>query len=184
MSDAVKDAEGKMNKALEALKKSLASVRTGRASPTLVDHLIVEYYGAPTPLQQLAGISVPESRTIKITPYDKSAAGEIEKAILKSNLGVTPKMDAGVVILNLPPLTEERRKELVKMIKKDAEESKVSLRNVRREAMDLLKSAKEKKELSEDLHKIKEEELEKLTTHKIQEIDKQIIAKEKEIMEV
>ncbi|MBI5699144.1 ribosome recycling factor [Candidatus Saganbacteria bacterium] len=184
MSDAVKDAEAKMNKALEALKKSLASVRTGRASPTLVDHLIVEYYGAPTPLQQLAGISVPESRTIKITPYDKSAAGEIEKAILKSNLGVTPKMDAGVVILNLPPLTEERRKELVKMIKKDAEESKVSLRNVRREAMDLLKAAKDKKELSEDLHKIREEELEKLTTHKIQEIDKQIIAKEKEIMEV
>ncbi|MFA4905777.1 MAG: ribosome recycling factor [Candidatus Margulisiibacteriota bacterium] len=184
MSDAVKDAEVKMNKALEALKKSLASVRTGRASPTLVEHLIVEYYGAPTPLQQLAGISVPESRTIKITPYDKSAAGEIEKAILKSNLGVTPKVEAGVVILNLPSLTEERRKELVRIIKKDAEESKVSLRNVRREAMDLLKAAKEKKELSEDLHKIKEEELEKLTTHKIQEIDKQLIAKEKEIMEV
>jgi ribosome recycling factor len=184
MSDTVKDAEAKMNKALEALRKNLAGVRTGRASPALVDHLTVEYYGAPTPLQQLAGISVPEPRTIKITAYDKSAAGEIEKAILKSNLGVTPKLEAGVVILNLPPLTEERRKELVKMIKKEAEESKVSLRNVRREAMDSLKAAKEKKELSEDLHKTKEEELEKLTTHKIQEIDRQIIAKEKEIMEV
>jgi len=184
MSDAVKDAEAKMNKAIEALRKNLAGVRTGRASPALVDHLLVEYYGAPTPLQQLAGISVPESRTIKITPYDKTAAGDIEKALLKSNLGITPKMEAGVVILNLPSLTEERRKELVKMIKKEAEESKVALRNVRREAMDLLKAAKEKKELSEDLHKSKEEELEKLITHKSLEIDKVIAGKEKEIMEV
>lgn len=184
MSDAVKDAEAKMNKAIEALRKNLAGVRTGRASPALVDHLLVEYYGAPTSLQQLAGISVPESRTIKITPYDKTAAADIEKALLKSNLGVTPKMEAGVVILNLPSLTEERRKELVKMIKKETEESKVALRNVRREAMDLLKAAKEKKELSEDLHKSKEEELEKLITHKSLEIDKVLAGKEKEIMEV
>lgn len=184
MSDIVKEAEVKMNKALEALRKNLAGVRTGRASPALVDHLMVEYYGAPVPLMQLAGISVPESRTIKITPYDKSAVGEIEKAILKSNLGVTPKVEAGVVILNLPSLTEERRRELVKVVKKEAEESKVALRNVRREGMDLLKAAKEKKELSEDLHKSKEEELEKLITHKTQEIDKLLAAKEKEIMEV
>jgi len=184
MSEVIKSAEVKMKKALEALRKNFSGVRTGRASPALVEHLIVEYYGTQCPLQQLAGISVPESRTISIQPYDKGAVKEIEKAIMKSNLGVTPKTDAGVIRLNLPQLTEERRKDLGKLIKKEAEDAKVALRNIRREAMDGLKQQKEKKELSEDALKMKEEELQKLTDRYSQEADKMLNAKDSEIMEV
>jgi len=184
MIDFIKEAEAKMKKSLEALKQKYAAVRTGRASPALVEHLHVEYYGAQVPLLQLAGISVPEPRTISIQPYDKGAVKEIEKAIMKSDLGLNPRTDAGVIRLNLPPLTEERRKELVKLVKKEAEEAKVVVRNIRREAMEHLKAAKEKKELAEDAEKAKEEELQKLTDRETVEIDKSLAAKEKEIMEV
>ncbi len=184
MADAIKDAEAKMKKATEVLKQKYSAVRTGRASPALVEHLRVEYYGAQTPLQQLAGISVPEAHTISIPPYDKGAVKDIEKAILKSELGVTPRVDGGIIRLNLPPLTEERRKELVKLVKKEAEEAKVIIRNIRREAMEGLKASKDKKELSEDIEKVKEEEAQKLTDREISEIDKVLAAKEKEILEV
>ena len=184
MSEVIKSAEVKMKKALEAFRKNLSGVRTGRASPALVEHLMVEYYGTQCPLQQLAGISVPEPRTISIQPYDKGAVKEIEKAIMKSKLGLSPKTDAGVIQLSLPSLTEERRKDLGKLIKKEAEDAKVALRNIRREAMDGLKQQKEKKELTEDALKMKEEELQKLTDRYSQETDKMLKAKDKEIMEV
>lgn len=184
MSEVTKNAEAKMKKAIEALRKNLSGIRTGRASPALVEHLMVEYYGTQCPLQQLAGISIPEPRTISIQPYDKGAVKEIEKAIMKSDLGLSPKTDAGVIRLNLPQLTEERRKELVKLTKKEAEESKVALRNIRREAMDQLKAQKESKLLTEDALKMEEDELQKLTDRHTQETDKMFKAKEKEIMEV
>ncbi len=184
MADILKDAEAKMKKAIDVLKQKYAAVRTGRASPALVEHLKVEYYGAQVPLQQLAGISVPEAHTIALQPYDKGAVKEIEKAIQKSELGVTPKTDAGVIRIILPPLTEERRKDLVKMIKKEAEEAKVVIRNLRREAMEMLKVSKEKKEITEDIEKLKEEEAQKITDREILEADKAALLKEKEIMEV
>jgi ribosome recycling factor len=184
MSDIIKDAESKMKKAVDVLKQKFAAVRTGRASAALVEHIKVEYYGTQTPLQQLAGISVPEPRTITLSPYDKSAIKDIEKAIQKSELGITPKVDGGFIRLALPALTEERRRDLVKMIKKEEEEAKVVIRNLRREGMELLKAAKDKKEISDDIVKVKEEELQKLTDREIAEMSKALIAKEKEIMEV
>ena len=184
MADIIKDTEAKMKKAIDVLKQKYAAVRTGRASSALVEHIKVEYYGTQTPLQQLAGISVPEAHTIAIQAYDKSAVKDIEKAILKSELGVTPKTEGGMIRINLPALTEERRKDLVKVVKKEAEEAKVVIRNLRREAMDQLKASKDKKEISEDIEKIKEEEAQKLTDRETMEIDKVLAAKEKEIMEV
>jgi ribosome recycling factor len=184
MADIIKDTEAKMKKAIEVLKQKYAAVRTGRASSALVEHLKVEYYGAQVPLQQLAGISVPEAHTIAIQAYDKGAVKEIEKAIQKSELGINPRTEGGIIRLNLPPLTEERRKDLVKLVKKEAEEAKVVIRSIRREAMDQLKASKDKKEISEDIEKIKEEEAQKLTDRETAEIDKVLAAKEKEIMEV
>ncbi|KAF0134020.1 MAG: ribosome recycling factor [Candidatus Saganbacteria bacterium] len=184
MADIIKDSEIKMKKAVDVLKQKFLALRTGRATPAIVEHLKVEYYGAQTPLLQLAGISVPEAHTITINAYDKGAIKDIEKAIMKSDLGVTPKVDGGVIRLSFPPLTEERRRELVKVIKKEAEEAKVVIRNLRREAMDLLKASKEKKEISEDIEKMKEEEAQKLTDQEIKEIDRIAGLKEKEIMEV
>ncbi|MBU0573084.1 MAG: ribosome recycling factor [Candidatus Margulisiibacteriota bacterium] len=184
MSDIIKDTELKMQKAIDALKKKLAGVRTGRASSGLVSSLQVEYYGAKVPLQQLANIAVPEPRTIAITPFDKGAAKDIEKAIQMSDLGISPNSEGGVIRINLPQLTEERRKELGKHVKKESEEAKVAIRNIRREAMDILKKQKEAKELSEDAEKMKEQELQKLTDKEVDGIDKVLQAKEKEIMEV
>ncbi|MFA4966885.1 MAG: ribosome recycling factor [Candidatus Margulisiibacteriota bacterium] len=184
MADIIKDTEAKMKKAIEVLKQKYAAVRTGRASAALVEHLKVEYYGSQVSLQQLAGITVPEAHTITIQAYDKGAVKDIEKAIQKSELGVTPKTEGGVIRLNLPPLNEERRKELVKIVKKEAEEAKVVIRNIRREGMDDLKASKDKKEISEDVAKIKEEEIQKLIDRETVEIEKVLAAKEKEIMEV
>ena len=184
MPDAIKLTEEKMRKAIESLKRNFAAVRTGRATPALLDHVQVEYYGTKTPIKQLAGISVPEPRLIVIQPYDKSAVVEVEKAILKSDLGLNPVVDGGTIRLAIPRPTEERRKELVKIAKKEAEDAKIALRNVRREAMEQLKVAKEKKELSEDLEHIREEEVEKLLHKFTEEIDKHLKAKEAEIMEV
>ncbi len=184
MEDVIKIAEEKMKKAVEVLKKNFAGVRTGRASPALLDHIKVEYYGTQVPLKQVASVSVPEPTTLMIQAYDKNAVSEIEKAINKSDLGLPPNVDGGVIRLNLPKLTEERRKELVKVIKKEAEDGKVALRNIRREAMEKLKTAKNKKEMSEDLEKNKEEEIGKIIAKHYEEIDKIFKAKEKEIMEV
>jgi len=184
MTDIIKDTEAKMKKAIDVLRQKYSAVRTGRASAALVEHLKVEYYGTQTSLQQLAGISVPEAHTITIQAYDKGAVKDIEKAIQKSELGVTPKTEGGVIRLNLPPLTEERRKDLVKVVKKESEEAKVILRNIRREGIDAIKASKDKKEITEDIAKMKEDEIQKLVDRETLEIEKVLAAKEKEIMEI
>lgn len=184
MQDFVKDAEEKMKKSLESFRKTLAGVRTGRASTGLVENIHVEYYGTQVPIKQVGSISIPEPRQIVIQPYDKGALQGIEKAILKSELGITPKVEAGIIRIMLPQLTEERRKDLIKLIKKEAEEAKIALRNIRRDSIDAVKSAKEKKEITEDTQKQKESDLQKLTDKETAEIDKVLAAKEKEIMEV
>lgn len=184
MGDIIKDNEIKMNKAVEAFKKILSGVRTGRASSGLVENISIEYYGSQTPLKQLAGISVPEPRQILIQPYDKSAIQAIEKSILKSELGISPRVEGGAIRLMLPSLTEERRKDLAKIVKKEAEDAKVAVRNIRREAMESLKTSKDKKEITEDVEKSKQTELQKITDRETQEIDKLLAIKEKEIMEV
>lgn len=180
----VKDAENKMKKAIDAFKKNLAGIRTGRAAPGLIDHILVEYYGTQVPLKQIASISVPEPRQLAVQPFDKSAMQGIEKAILKSDLGINPKVEGGMIRLMLPQLTEERRRDLIKIIKKENEEAKVSIRNIRRDAMDALKTAKDKKEITEDIQKAKETELQKVTDRETSEIDKLSTQKEKEILEV
>jgi len=184
MEDVVKISDEKMKKAVEVVKKNFAGVRTGRASPALLDHIKVEYYGTQVPLKQLASISVPEPTTLTIQAFDKNSVKDIEKAINTSDLGLPPNTDGGIIRLNLPKPTEERRKELVKIIKKEGEDGKVALRNIRRDAMEKLKGAKNKKEMSEDMEKNKEEEIGKLITKYSEEIDKLYKAKEKEIMEV
>lgn len=178
------DTKSKMEKSIEALRRDLSRVRTGRASLALLDGVRVNYYGVPTPLSQVASLSVPESRTISIQPWDSKIIGEIEKAIQKSDLGLTPLSDGKVVRINIPPLTEERRKELVKVIKRMEEECKVALRNIRREANEQLKTAKKEKVLSEDEQFKSQEEVQKLMDKSIEKAEEIIKAKEKEIMEV
>ncbi len=184
MQDVLKESEAKMQKAIDVLKKNFAAVRTGRANPSLLDHVNVNYYGSSVPLKQLAGISVPEPRMLLVTPYDKNAAAEIEKAILTSDLGINPRREAGVIRLILPEPSEERRKELVKVIKKESEEAKVAIRNVRREAMESLKKQKSGKQITEDDEKVQDKKVQELTNKYCGEVDKLLAAKEKEIMEV
>lgn len=184
MQDVIKESEGKMLKALEILKKNFAAVRTGRANPALLDHVHVEYYGTQVPLKQVASVSAPEPRCLVITPYDKSAGQAIEKAIQASDLGVNPKNEGGLIRLVLPEPSEERRKELVKVTKKEAEEAKVAIRNVRREANDHLKKQKADKTITEDEEKIKDKKVQELTDKYAAEVDKLLAGKEKEIMEV
>lgn len=173
-----------MKKALEALKRELATIRSGRASSTLLDKIMVEAYGTQMPLKQLAGISTPEARLIVLQPFDKSTVQSIEKAIMKSDLGLTPNVDGNLIRLPIPQLTEERRKELVKVIKKKVEESKVSLRNVRRDANDELKEMEKKGTASEDDVRRSQEQIQKMTDHYTKEMDQAFTQKEKEIMEV
>ena len=184
MQDVVDRAEAKMKASIEALRKELTSIRTGRASPGLVDHLHVDYYGTETPLNQLANISVPEARTLIIQPYDRGAMAGIEKAILKSELGLTPNNDGQVIRLMVPRLTEERRKDLVKVVRKQVEDGRVAVRNVRREAMDHFKEMEKAKALSADEDKRAQERLQKLTDTYIKQIDDIGHAKEAEVMEV
>lgn len=178
-----KNAEDRMDKALTALKKELASLRAGRATPGLVDRIQAEYYGALTPLNQLANITVPDSRTLMIQPWDKSSIGAIEKAIMKSDLGLTPSNDGIGIRIVIPALTEERRAELVKTTKKSGEEAKVAVRNIRRDANDDIKKL-EKTGMPEDESRRHQEEIQKTTDKFIAEVDKILAAKEKEIMEV
>lgn len=184
MQDVLKDSENRMQKAIEALKKNFAAVRTGRANPALLDHVHVDYYGTSVPLKQLASISVPEPRILLITPYDKNAAQGIEKAILTSDLGINPKSEGGVIRLVLPEPSEERRKELVKLVKKETEDAKIAVRNVRRDAIEVLKKQKNEKQISEDVEKIQDKKVQELTDKYCAEIDKLLVGKEKEIMEV
>ncbi|WP_223066804.1 ribosome recycling factor [Paenibacillus caui] len=178
-----KNAEERMEKAIQALKRDLLTLRAGRATPSLLDRIQVDYYGAPTPVNQLANINTPDSRTLLIQPWDKSSLAEIERAIMKSDLGLTPANDGTTIRLTIPALTEERRVELVKTTKKYGEEAKVAIRNIRRDANDEIKKL-EKTDLSEDESRRHQEDIQKSTDKFVAEVDKVLAAKEKEIMEV
>ncbi|NIQ94954.1 MAG: ribosome recycling factor [Desulfuromonadales bacterium] len=173
-----------MNKAIEVLKKDLAKVRTGRASTALLDEIVVDYYGTPTPLNQVGTLSVPEPRLITIQPWEKNMIPEIEKAILKSDLGLTPNSDGQLVRIAIPPLTEERRKEMVKLARRLGEDAKIAIRNARRDANDTLKKLEKEKEISEDDLKRGEKEVQDLTDSFVEKVDETIDKKEKEVMEV
>jgi ribosome recycling factor len=177
------EAEEKMEKSIQSIRVEFQSIRTGRANPALLNRIHVEYYGAATPLQQLASISVPEPRMLMIQPFDKSALQEIDKAIQKSDLGIAPNNDGKVIRLNIPPLTEERRRDFVKLAKKIAEEGKVAVRNVRRDANDQIKKLEKDKHLPQDQSKDHQEQLQKLTDRFIDLLDKVALEKEAEIME-
>lgn len=172
----------KMTKALEIMEKNFSSIRTGRANPEILDRITVEYYGTNVPLKQVASISVPDPKMIALQVFDKNAVIEVEKAILKSDLGINPQVDGTVVRLRFPDLTEERRKELIKMIKKMAEDSKVSIRNIRRDAIEHIK--KEEKDISEDDMKKHQDEVQKVTDNFMKEIDQLLSKKEEELMKI
>ncbi|MFC1991820.1 ribosome recycling factor [Chloroflexota bacterium] len=176
--------EGKMQKAAEGLKQDLATVRTGRATPTLIEHIRVEYSGVATPLNQLAGISVPDARLLVIQPWDPGIIRSIEKAILTSDLGLNPSSDGKIIRISIPPLSEERRQELIKVVRKRAEDRKIILRNLRREAMDDLKELEKSKDISQDEHKRALTQLQKLTDGFIAETEQIGRAKEAELMQV
>ena len=180
----LKNADSKMKKSIEALTKELASIRTGRASPALVEHIKVDYQGTLTPIIQLASISVPEPKMIVIKPWDRMVINNIDKAILKSDLGLNPVNDGNVVRISIPMLTEERRKDLIKIIHKRLEESRIQARNIRREAVDELKQAEKNKEISQDQNTRASEQLQKLTDIAIENVNKIGKDKEAEIMEV
>ncbi len=180
----LKQYESKMEKALDSLNSEFAAIRAGRANPHILDKLRVDYYGSPTPMQQVANITVPEARTLMIQPWESSLIKEIEKAIMCSDLGVTPNNDGKCVIINFPELTEERRKDLVKDIKKKGEAAKVIIRNVRRDANDAFKKMNKASEISEDELKLNEDKVQKMTDKYVAEIDKAIDEKSKEILTV
>ncbi len=178
------EAEKKMRTSVEAFQKELKSIRTGRASLSLLDGITVEYYGAQTPLNQVATLSIPESRLITIQPWDPSLIKEIEKAILRSDLGLTPSNDGKIIRVPIPPLTTERRQQLVKVVKKTAEDYRIAIRNIRRESNDQLKTLEKEKEISEDEHHRAQERIQKLTDDYIAKIDEIMAQKEKEVLEV
>lgn len=185
MDKQVKDkAKQAMEKAVEALKRDLGKVRTGRASLTLLEDVRVDYYGTPTPLNQVGTLAVPEPRLITIQPWERNLLPEIEKAILKSDLGITPNSDGQMVRIAIPPLTEERRREMVKVIKRMGEETKVAIRNARRDANESLKSLQKEKEITEDDQKLGEKNVQELTDQYVKKVDDVLATKEKEIMEI
>ena len=177
-------AQEKMTKSIGAFSRELASIRAGVANASLLDRITVDYYGSPTPINQMAGIAVPEARLLVIQPYDKSILGEIEKAIMRSDIGITPTNDGNVIRLAVPALTEERRKELVKQVKKEAEEAKIAVRNVRRDANDDLKKLEKNGEITEDELRGFGEDIQKLTDNSIVKIEELVKEKEKEILTV
>lgn len=179
-----KELEERMNKTISVLEENLAEVRAGRANPAILNKIKIDYYGVPTPINQVAGISVPEARMIMIQPWDASILKEIEKEILKSDIGINPNNDGKVIRLVFPELNEERRKELVKEIKKMGEESKIALRAIRRDGIDEAKAMEKESLISEDERRKAEEDIQKLTDKKTEEIDSKIAAKEKEIMSI
>jgi ribosome recycling factor len=184
VKESLLQAENKMKSAEKTLEESLSSLRTGRASPMLVEHLMVEYYDVPTPLMQLATISAPEPRLLAIKPFDPTSIKTIEKGILASDLGLTPSNDGKIIRLSIPPLTEDRRKDLVKVLHHRAEEARISIRNVRRDAHNDLREFEKEKVISEDDLKRGEEDLQKLTDRMIEKVEATIERKTKEIMEV
>jgi ribosome recycling factor len=178
------DGEARMHKTVTDLQQDLSSIRTGRAHPGLVEHLRVSYYGTPTPLNQLASISVPEARILAIQPWDRSAIGEIEKAIQRSELGITPNNDGSVIRLTIPQLNEERRRDLVRQVKRKVEEHKVALRNIRRDVVDALRDLERRKAISEDEQRRAAERVQKTTDSLTEELDQIGRQKEAEIIEV
>ena len=179
-----KDTDGKMARSIEAFRKELGKIRTGRASFSLLDGIKVDYYGTPTPLQQVGTLSVPESRLITVTPWDAKMIGPIEKAIQASGLGLNPSNDGKIVRIPIPPLTEERRRDLVKVVKKMAEDARIAVRNIRREALERIKEREKKKEISEDEMKRSHDRVQKETDRYVKKIDDILKIKEQEILEV
>ncbi|MDA8443057.1 MAG: ribosome recycling factor [Peptococcaceae bacterium] len=178
------DAEDRMRKAIETLRKEFTSLRAGRANPSMLDKVTVDYYGVPTPVNQLANVAVPEPRMMMIQPWDKSSLPSIEKAILKSDLGLNPSSDGQVIRIVIPQLTQERRSELVKVVKKKTEDTRVAIRNIRRDANDHIKLLEKEHEVSEDDAKRGQEDMQKATDKFIKEVDHLYTVKEQEIMEV
>jgi ribosome recycling factor len=184
LKQVISDTEGRMKKSVAALKQSYSTVRSGKASVQMLDGIKVEYYGTMTPLQQVGSISSPEAQLLIVQPWDKNAVGDVVKALQKSDLGLNPQIDGQIIRIPIPPLTEERRKELVKVIKKMAEESKVAIRNIRRDANESIKKLEKDKSISEDQKADGEDEVQELTNKYIKEIEDITTAKEKEVMEV
>ena len=184
LEDLKKDADARMHKCVQAFQADLKKLRTGRAHPSLVEHLKVDYYGSEVPLQQVANISVEDARTLTISPWEKSMVGPIEKAIHKSELGLSPMTAGQVIRVPLPPLTEERRRDISKVVRQDAENARVSIRNVRRDVLADIKELLKEKEISQDDERKAQDDIQKLTDRHVAEIDQQLAAKEKEILQV
>jgi ribosome recycling factor len=182
--ETIADAEERMSKAMDALRRDLNTIRTGRASPSLLDRITIDYYGTPTPLNQVASVSAPEARLLVIQPWDRSTIGLIEKAIQKSDLGLNPSSDGQVIRISIPPLTEERRKQLVKVVHNYVEEAKVAVRNIRRDALAHIRQMMNEKLISEDDERRAEQQLDELTKRFVEEAEKIGKAKEHEVMEV
>ncbi|MGZ9435719.1 ribosome recycling factor [Staphylococcus epidermidis] len=184
MSDTIKDTKSRMQKSIDNLSRELANISAGRANSNLLNGVTVDYYGAPTPVQQLASINVPEARLLVISPYDKTSVADIEKAIIAANLGVNPTSDGEVIRISVPALTEERRKELVKEVKKIGEDAKVSIRNIRRDINDQLKKDEKNGDITEDDLRSQTDDVQKATDNSIKDIDQLVADKEKDIMSV
>lgn len=183
VNEIIDSAKKQMDKTFDHYKNQISKVRTGRASASILDGVVVDYYGSPTPLNQTANISVPDARTIVINPYDKGILQSIEKSIQQADLGFNPQNDGVIIRINVPPLTEERRKEFVKLSKKYAEDGKVAIRNIRRDLMDDFKKGEKDKSITEDERKKGEEQLQKVTDDFVSRLDKTVLEKEKELME-
>ncbi|MEW6522171.1 MAG: ribosome recycling factor [Bacillota bacterium] len=184
VKDILAEAESRMEKTIDGFRRELAGLRAGRATPSLLDKVRVEYYGVPTPVNQMASIGVPEPRLLVLQPWDKSAIPAIEKAIMKSDLGITPVSDGNLIRLTIPQLTQERRQELVKVVRKKAEEERVAIRNIRRDANDMVKELQKDGDISEDEARRANDDIQKLTDKYIKTVDSVMGAKEKEIMEI
>ena len=180
----IDQAKEQMAKTVENTKENFSGIRTGRANPALLNGITVDYYGAPTPIKAVASIGVPEPRTLSVTPFDASQAGAVEKALRNSDLGISPNRDGNVIRLTMPELTEDRRKEYVKLAKGKAEDGKVAVRNIRRDAVDYVKKAQKKGELTEDDQKKAEKDIQDLTDKHVKKIDEMCAKKEKELMEI
>ncbi|MBO6259001.1 MAG: ribosome recycling factor [Succinivibrio sp.] len=184
LSDVKKDAEERMKKALDSLDVRLSKIRTGRAQPALLDGIMVDYYGSQTPLRQVAQVNVEDARTLKLSVFDRNAIKDVERAILNSDLGLNPVLTGTEIRVPLPPLTEDRRKELVKIVKGEVEQTKVEIRNIRRDANGALKDLQKKKEISEDEQRGGEEQIQKMTDASIKKSDDMLADKQKELMEI
>ncbi len=184
INDVKADAESRMLKSIDAFKVTLSKIRTGRAHPSLLDHISVSYYGVDTPLNQAANVSVQDSRTLQITPFDKSLTEAIEKAIMNSDLGLNPMSAGAVIRVPLPPLTEERRKDLIKVVRGEAENARVAIRNIRRDANSTFKDLLKEKEISEDDDRRAQDDIQKITNKHIELVDKVLAEKEAELMEI